>query len=466
MSRKIEAVIVCKNYSDFLQITLPINKIHFDNIIVVTSKDDEATKTLCKNFNVNYLIYNDFNKNGAKFNFGGARSFGLQNLKYNDWVIFLDGDIIMPENFRELFDINARDINKFYGSYRRFIPSYKDYKDLTNNIKSKDDFESIEGSGCGFWQCVNLNSSLIKNYDKKSLYRDSYSAEQVDIDFMRLWCPLIGDDTNLVRTNIELLHLGSSDGRHHHGRNLIDSFFDNTYNNDMEKTPSQIKIIQQKIKYRNIDLTFFYPENDSTAVGSAHGLLNEEYTKNLNNINFEPNDIVVDLGCNVGIVSMIIAKLFPSVKIYAFDPSPLAILCLKLGCISNGILNIQPFEFAVGTENKKNVKFYSTDQDISCLIEEKSMDPSDTKTKFSLLNLISIDELFTNPLLNIDKIKYMKVDIEAKEFELFDYLFTQKPEFLDRIEYLNVEVHPFDGNPKSEKLKKDLKEKFNDRVFF
>jgi hypothetical protein len=247
MSRKIEAVIVCKNYSDFLQITLPINKIHFDNIIVVTSQDDEATKALCKNFNVNYLIYNDFNKNGAKFNFGGARSFGLQNLKYNDWVIFLDGDIIMPKNFRELFDINTRDINKFYGSYRRFIPSYKDYEDLTNNIKSKNVFESIEGSGCVFWQCVNLNSNLIKNYDKKSLYRDSYSAEQVDIDFMRLWCPRIGDDTNLVRTNIELLHLGSSDGRHHHGRNLIDDFFDNTYNN-MENNTPEIKLIQQKIQ--------------------------------------------------------------------------------------------------------------------------------------------------------------------------------------------------------------------------
>jgi Txe/YoeB family toxin of Txe-Axe toxin-antitoxin module len=94
------------------------------------------------------------------------------------------------------------------------------------------------------------------------------------------------------------------------------------------------------------------------------------------------------------------------------------------------------------------------------------MDSSDTKTKYSLLNLISIDELFNNPLLNIDKIKYMKVDIEAKEFELFDYLFEQKPEFLDRIDFLNVEVHPFSGSPKSEKLKTDLKNKFNNRIFF
>lgn len=234
---------------------------------------------------------------------------------------------------------------------------------------------------------------------------------------------------------------------------------------DNNKSES-INLIKQKITFQNQELIFFYPENDTTAVGTAHGLINGEYTKNLNNINFESNDVIVDLGCNVGIVSMMLAKFFPYTKIYSFDPSPIAILCLKLGCISNNIINIQPFEFAVGTENKKNVKFYSTDKEISCLIEEKSMDQFDTKTKFSLLNLISIDELFENPLLNIEKIKYLKVDIEAKEFELFDYLFQNKPEFLDKIDYLNVEIHPFDGNPKSEKLKKDLKEKFNDRVFF
>jgi FkbM family methyltransferase len=234
----------------------------------------------------------------------------------------------------------------------------------------------------------------------------------------------------------------------------------------MENNYSRIKIIEQKIKYKDIDLTFFYPENDSSSIGTIHGLLNDAYTENINNINFEPNDIMVDLGCNIGIVSMVFAKLFPDIKIYSFDPSPIAILCLKLGCLSNQIINIYPFEFGVGTKNEKNVKFYSTDQDISCLIEEKNMDLTDTKTKFSLLNLISIDELFTNPLLNINKIKYMKVDIEAKEFELFDYLFTKKPEFLDKIDYLNVEIHPFDGNPKSENLKQNLKEKFNNRIFF
>lgn len=227
MNRKIELIVVCKNYSDFLQITLPLNKKHFDNIVIVTADDDIDTQNLCKKHNVNFIIYNDFFKNNAKFNFGGARSYGLQNLRFRDWVIFLDSDIIMPNNFRELLDINNIDINKFYGSYRRFIPTYKDYNDFINGIKDKECFESIDGTGCGFFQCINLNSDIARYHGINNLYKDSYSAEEVDINFLKLWCPRPDPENHprLVKTNIEFIHLGVSDGKHHQGRNGKDPFF-------------------------------------------------------------------------------------------------------------------------------------------------------------------------------------------------------------------------------------------------
>jgi len=227
MNKKIELIIVCRNYSDFLQITLPLNKKHFDNIVVVTSDEDVDTQNLCKKHNVNFVIYNDFYKNNAKFNFGGARSYGLQNLNFKDWVVFLDSDIIMPNNFRELLDINTADINKFYGSYRIFIPTYKDYNDFVNGIRPKESFESIDGTGCGFFQCVNLNSDIARYYGINNLYQDSYSAEEVDINFLKLWCPRPDPENHprLVKTNIEFIHLGVSDGKHHQGRNGKDPFF-------------------------------------------------------------------------------------------------------------------------------------------------------------------------------------------------------------------------------------------------
>ena len=45
---KIEAVIICAHYSDFLAFTLPTNKAFFDKIVVVTDKKDLKTKLLCE----------------------------------------------------------------------------------------------------------------------------------------------------------------------------------------------------------------------------------------------------------------------------------------------------------------------------------------------------------------------------------------------------------------------------------
>ena len=227
MNSKIELIAVCKGYSDFLEITLPSNKKHFDNTTIVTSADDADTQNLCKKYNVNFVIYDGFYKNNAKFNFGGARGFGLRNLKFKDWVVFLDSDIVMPGNFRELLDIDNADINKFYGSYRRFIPTYKDYHDLINKVKDKEAFKAIEGSGCGFFQCVNLNSDVARYYGVGTLYKDSYSASQTDIDFLKLWCPRPDPENHprLVKTNIEFLHLGVSDGKNHEGIADQETFF-------------------------------------------------------------------------------------------------------------------------------------------------------------------------------------------------------------------------------------------------
>jgi hypothetical protein len=49
---KLEAVIVCDQYSDFLRCTLPHNKTLFDRIVVVTSPEDRATQKICEFYHV------------------------------------------------------------------------------------------------------------------------------------------------------------------------------------------------------------------------------------------------------------------------------------------------------------------------------------------------------------------------------------------------------------------------------
>jgi hypothetical protein len=221
--KKIEAIIICKSYADYLDITLPINKKYFDNIIIVTAKDDYKTQEICFNNSLNWLVYDDFNKNGAKFNFGGARQFGLNHSKYRDWIVFIDSDVIIEEDFRD----RLIDKDKFYGSYRRFIPTIRDYQDLTNGKKKQEEFEAILGHGCGFFQCLNLNNSKSKQIGINNIYNDSFSAEQCDINMLRKFCPFdikTSKYEDLVDMDIELWHLGDP-GVNNNGRNEQDNFF-------------------------------------------------------------------------------------------------------------------------------------------------------------------------------------------------------------------------------------------------
>lgn len=224
--KKVEAIIVCKNYSDYLELTLQENKKYFDNIIVVTELNDERTKLVCMINDVECVIYDGWNKNGAVFNKGGALNFGLSKLKYNDWVVILDSDIVIKQDFRD----KLTDKSKFYGSYRRFIPTQEKYKDLIEqkNATFETDFEKIEGSGCGFFQAIHFDRLKSHKNLKGYMYPDSHSAEQVDIDFLRQFCPFIlreGEYIDLVRMNIELWHLGDKPGNNNFGRNEKDTFF-------------------------------------------------------------------------------------------------------------------------------------------------------------------------------------------------------------------------------------------------
>lgn len=215
--KRSEAIVVCVDFFDYLSITLPKNKQLFDNFIVITSKKDVKTQQICKENNVTCIISDVFYKNGYKFNKGGAINEAIKYLKYKDWVTFLDADILLPEDFKEKTNVQTLDINKFYGSGRRFVWTYNDFLDIQSGKIQKKQLEYISGAGVGFFQMVNLRSKTAYHYGLSNLYNNSNNADQVDIDFLKKFCPKVEHDTNLVNTNLEILHLGPN-GVFHNGR--------------------------------------------------------------------------------------------------------------------------------------------------------------------------------------------------------------------------------------------------------
>lgn len=134
---RLEAVIVCVNYSDFLSHTLSQNKQHFDRIVVVTDKNDIKTKDICEYHHVQCIQTNDFYEGKDKLNKGRGINVGLKELNPQGWVVQLDADIYLPPLTRRIIDQleneNFFDTKSIYGMDRMMCPSYSDWNKFISN---------------------------------------------------------------------------------------------------------------------------------------------------------------------------------------------------------------------------------------------------------------------------------------------------------------------------------------------
>lgn len=122
---KIEAVIICKDYSDFLEHTLPENLQHLDRIVVVTHPEDKKTQMVCDKFGVDFLDTTVFHEDGDLFNKGRAINLGLSHLRHEDWLLHIDADILLPHRFREMLKKAKLDPKNIYGADRLNVLSYE-----------------------------------------------------------------------------------------------------------------------------------------------------------------------------------------------------------------------------------------------------------------------------------------------------------------------------------------------------
>jgi hypothetical protein len=121
---KIEAVIVCKDYSDFLAHTLSDNLQHLDRVVIVTHPDDKATQALCTRYGVDFIETEVMHDEGDKFNKGRAINLGLSHLRHEGWLLHLDADILLPHRFRSMLRHAKLDEKNIYGADRLNTVSY------------------------------------------------------------------------------------------------------------------------------------------------------------------------------------------------------------------------------------------------------------------------------------------------------------------------------------------------------
>ncbi len=160
----------------------------------------------------------------------------------------------------------------------------------------------------------------------------------------------------------------------------------------------------------------------------------------LNNIKFNPGDVVIDIGANVGCVSLLLAKRYPDIKIYAYEAHPINYQNLLNNIKLNDIKNIIPNNFIVSNVDNDTLKITLNPHNTgsSSVFKTNDFDKNtyDVKT-------ISLDTIINSN--NIENIKLLKIDCEGCEFNILEN--SKKIHELS-VENIATEIHTFvkDGN--------------------
>ncbi len=108
MNLDIHAITVCVNYSHLFKYTIEANRHFFKRWIIVTHETDSDTIELCKEHNLEYIFSKSlYNRTFFK---SGAINEAIDYLGDVDWILHIDADIVLPQNFPNVFkeDIHGR----------------------------------------------------------------------------------------------------------------------------------------------------------------------------------------------------------------------------------------------------------------------------------------------------------------------------------------------------------------------
>lgn len=160
------------------------------------------------------------------------------------------------------------------------------------------------------------------------------------------------------------------------------------------------------------------------------------------------NDIILDIGANIGIFSIFASKYAKNGKIYSFEPTPLTFKILNDNIELNNATNVKPLEIAIAS--KENIiDFYinETYSNTNSIFEEK------WKKKIKV-NATTLDKIIKKN--NLKKIDFLKMDCEGSEY---DILFNCSDEILNIVNKISMEYHKLSDVYNQNTLKKFLENK-------
>jgi FkbM family methyltransferase len=136
----------------------------------------------------------------------------------------------------------------------------------------------------------------------------------------------------------------------------------------------------------------------------------EPYVKRVVDIEANEDDIVVDVGANIGVYAIPLAK--KVAKVIAFEPHPKTSGILESNVILNNINNVEVIKKAVGHSNKKVL------YRLSVIPPYSGIASTNLKKNDSIVELEGIT--LDTALMNENKIDWLFIDVEGFELDVLE----------------------------------------------
>ncbi len=188
-------------------------------------------------------------------------------------------------------------------------------------------------------------------------------------------------------------------------------------------------------KLGGIDFKFY----DFIFSGVTEYMPNEIDDYNFDSIDFKDGDVVIDIGGNIGTVSIYLAKKYPFLKIYAFEPVKQNyenfLKNIELNNINKDIIKV--FNLAITKDRRDVILTSPFDNSGASNIYNNFRGSGNIISNNDIsIKSITFDDIFANN--NISKCKLLKIDCEGAEYEI---LYSANVENLKNCEYMRAEFH-------------------------
>ena len=141
-----------------------------------------------------------------------------------------------------------------------------------------------------------------------------------------------------------------------------------------------------------------------------NGIYESNHIKFLSSI-INPNGVFIDIGANIGAISLPLARLLPNLTIYSIEASPKVFKYLNTNISQNNLKNIIPINRAINDADADAIPFYSPDGQYG----KGSFSAVFTK-KPEYIECQRLDEFIAeNKIANVDAIK---IDVEGYEYQV------------------------------------------------